>query len=58
MPVHIDQLNTEVIPEPEAGAPSAGSATTEPWAEEERMREVLWRVSRDHARTRAEGFDD
>jgi hypothetical protein len=57
MPVHIDQLNTDVIPEPEPQA-SSRRAPDAPWDEEERARETSRRISRDLARTRAEGFDD
>ena len=57
MAVHIDQLNTDVIPEPELAAVSR-QAADKPWDDEERAREVSRRVARDLARTRAEGFDD
>ena len=57
MSVHIDQLHTEVIPEPESPA-VPGVAADMPWDEEERAREMSRRMARDLARTRAEGFDD
>lgn len=56
MPVHIGELSTEVIPEPEPppGARDGGSG----WEEVTRVRESQSALSRDRLRTAAEGFDD
>lgn len=56
MSVHIDQLSTEVIPEPE---PPPGARDGGPgWEEVTRVRESQSALSRDRLRTAAEGFDD
>ena len=57
MAVNVDQLTTEVIPEPEpseAGAPPPSG----PWEIVEQTRAAYSRWMRDHRRTSAEGFDD
>ena len=57
MAVNVDQLTTEVMPEPE---PSPGSAPQEitAWEVIARMREAYSCWMRDRSRTAAEGFDD
>jgi hypothetical protein len=57
MSINIENLSTEVIPEPEG---SAGAAPTQTSSCEEAMkvRECNARLRRDHCRTAAEGFDD
>jgi hypothetical protein len=56
MAVHIGELSTEVIPEPEPppGARDGGSG----WEEVTRVRESQSALLRDRLRTAAEGFDD
>ena len=58
MPVHIEQLNTEMVLEPD-GAQADGPADTEPtWRSVDRARALRSRVDKDRCRTRAKGFDD
>jgi hypothetical protein len=56
MPVHIGELTTEVIPEPEPppGADNGGAG----WEAVTRVRESQAALSRERLRTAAEGFDD
>jgi hypothetical protein len=58
MAVHIGELSTEVIPEPEPppGARDGGSGSG--WEEVRRVRESQSALLRDRLRTAAEGFDD
>jgi hypothetical protein len=58
MPVNVDNLTTEVVPEPEGPGSVPAGAARRPWEEAEKMREALARVKRDRGRTAAEGFDD
>ena len=57
MAVNIENLSTEVIPEPEEthGAAAQPAARRQ---EAEQMRVALARWLRDRSRTAAEGFDD
>jgi hypothetical protein len=57
MPVHVDRVLSEVVPEaePAAGRPETAAA---PWEEAERLRALLAREEWDRMRTRAEGYDD
>ena len=57
MAVNVDQLTTEVMPEPE---PSPGSASQEikGWEVIAKTREAYSCWMRDRSRTAAEGFDD
>lgn len=57
MPIHIDEMTSEVIPESEP-APGGGSAETTNWEELAQLREQQARLLRDQLRTAAEGFDD
>lgn len=57
MTVHIDQLTSEVLPEPEPGA-SIAAAPAEWWEELDRVRQAGSRLLRDRQRTGSEGFDD
>jgi len=57
MAVNVDQLNTEVIPEPEP-SPRDGSQETETWEMIERTHEAYSRWLRDRRRTAADEFDD
>ena len=43
MPVHIDQLTTDVMPEPEPAA-SATAVSENSWEEEERARDLARRL--------------
>lgn len=56
MPVHVDQLSTEVIPEPEA--PQGGGGEESRWQQLMRWRQLQANAIRDRLRTSAEGFDD
>lgn len=58
MTVNVNQLITEVIPEPEPSAAPGGSDEQQVWDAVARAREAYSRLMRDHARTEAEGFDD
>ncbi|MBX3744510.1 MAG: hypothetical protein KF833_04310 [Verrucomicrobiae bacterium] len=56
MPIHIDQIDTEVLAEPEsehAASPPMESAT-----QAARMLEHLARLAEDRRRVAAEGYDD
>jgi hypothetical protein len=55
--MNIDQLTSEVIPEPEPEA-GATAGTMAPWETEDQIRGAHGRMARDRARTCAEGFDD
>jgi hypothetical protein len=56
MPVHVDRVLSEVVPEAE---PAAGRKEgPAPWEEAERLRALLACEERDRMRTRAEGYDD
>lgn len=57
MAVNIDQLTTEVIPEPEP-SPQGGMQPTKTWEVFERTHEAYSQWLRDQCRTAAEGFDD
>jgi len=54
MPVHIDEVDTEVTAE-SPQTPTAGAADSE---EPARMMRMLEQIRRDSRRTAAEGFDD
>ncbi len=56
MPVHIDQMTSEVIPEVEPA--SGGNKGTTSWEELAQLRDRQMRLLRDRLRTAAEGFDD
>jgi hypothetical protein len=57
MPINVENLSTEVIPEPEEAA-GAGPTSASHWEETEKLRQSLARWRRDRSRTAAEGFDD
>ena len=57
MAVNIEQLTTEVIPEPEPST-AGGSGETKSWDVIQKTREAYSRWMRDRCRTAAEGFDD
>jgi hypothetical protein len=56
MPVHVDRVLSEIVPEAEPAA--TGPAKAAPWEEAERLRALLVHEEADRMRTRAEGFDD
>jgi len=56
MPVHVDELTSEVTAEPEPSAESGGEAAQ--WKHVEEVRTAVARASRDASRTAAEGYDD
>jgi hypothetical protein len=58
MSVHIDQLTSEVVAEPEPAAPGGGAEAEEWWDALDRVRRSASRIARDRARICAEGFDD
>lgn len=59
MAVHIGQLTTELIAEPEQQlAGSAASSPSDPMEEQARIRFALAESLRLDQRTRAEGYDD
>ena len=58
MAVNVDQLTTDVIPEPEPSATASRQDEQQRWDALMRAREAYSRVMRDHARTAAEAFDD
>lgn len=58
MPVHIDELQTDVTTEAPATPPPAAPAADEDWQQRERTRAWIERLAADRARTCAEGFDD
>jgi len=57
MSVHVEEMSSEVIPEPELVAEVGGQAGGGSWADEDRHRALEHRLAMDRARTRAEGFD-
>lgn len=56
MPVHIDEMTSEVTAEAEPATQTNGESTT--WQEVERLRETHARIVCDQWRTAAEGYDD
>lgn len=56
MPVHVDEMTSEVTVEPEAS--DEGEAENTEWQAVEKLRGAYSRMVRDQARTAAEGFDD
>jgi hypothetical protein len=56
MPVHIDQMTSEVIPESEPA--SGGNEESTSWEALAQLRDRQARILRDRLRTTAEGFDD
>ena len=59
MPVNVDNLTTEVIPEPEGpGSERMAKAASRSWEEAEKLRGALARIKYDRSRTAAENFDD
>ena len=57
MPVHVDQLSTEVVAEAEAPATTGGGGAMR-WEQLARWRQLQANAVRDRLRTSAEGFDD
>lgn len=56
MPTHVDEIVTEVIPEPLPAAPSQQSPQR--WTAEEQLRAMSKRLASLRARVSAEGLDD
>jgi hypothetical protein len=56
MPVHVDRVSSEIVPEAEPAPERKG--TRPRWEEAERLKALLAREERNRMRTRAEGFDD
>jgi hypothetical protein len=57
MPVHIDQMTSEIVPEPEMPVPPQSAPMTE-WHETDHTRQLMARQQLDRMRIAAEGFDD
>jgi hypothetical protein len=57
MPIHVDEMTSEVIPESEP-VWSGGSAEANSWEALAQLRDQQARLLRDRLRTAAEGFDD
>ncbi|HEX3722651.1 MAG TPA: hypothetical protein VHV31_07655 [Nitrolancea sp.] len=56
MPVNVDEIVSNVQPEPE---PASGGAPTEPeWKQAAQTRRLVACIRRDAQRTAADGFDD
>jgi hypothetical protein len=58
MAVAVDQLTTEVIPEPEPSSANGSPDKDQTWEIVMRAREAHARLLRDRSRTAAEAFDD
>jgi hypothetical protein len=56
MPVNVNEIESDVIPEPEP--PASGGGHEPDWKTVSKMREMYGRLRRDMWRTTAEGFDD
>jgi hypothetical protein len=56
--VHVDEMTSEVIAEPEQASQVGDGDSDQRWAEEERHRWIRERLASDRLRTAAEGFDD
>ena len=59
MPVHVNELVTEILSDDDADAPAAESGAPEAgWPVEDQLRAAHERLIRDRLRTRAEDFSD
>lgn len=58
MPVHIDELNTEVVAEAGPAPTAAAAAPAEPADEARRLRQALAALLHAQQRLAAEGHDD
>ena len=58
MPVHVEQLTSEVTTERQEAPTAGGQAEGEAWRRDEEHRRAAYRLRRESDRTRAEGFDD
>jgi hypothetical protein len=56
MPVNVNEIVSNVVPEPEPASPGSGGDAD--WRYAARIREMDARLCRDRWRTAAEGFDD
>ena len=56
MPVHVDQVVSDVTTEAEPAAQASGENTQ--WEEIDRLRHIKARIEQDRLRTAAEGFHD
>lgn len=56
MPVHVDEMISDVTAEAEPQSPMAGE--TPSWQEIERLRAAQSQIACDQRRTAAEGYDD
>ncbi len=56
MTTHIEQIVTEVIPEPETS--ESGETTDKRWYEQEHYQAMMVHCERLRVRVQAEGFDD
>ena len=56
MPVHVDEMTSEVTTE--AGAPTTTTGGATVWEEKAHIRDVRAQLARDARRTAAEDYDD
>ncbi|HZN06860.1 MAG TPA: hypothetical protein VFB65_08755 [Pyrinomonadaceae bacterium] len=56
MPVHVDEMTSEVSTE--AGAPATGTGAAMVWEDTAHIRDVRAQLARDARRTSAENYDD
>ena len=56
MPVHVDEMISEVTAE--SDSPAAGASEPMKWDEQARVREAQAQIARDRFRTAAEGYHD
>jgi hypothetical protein len=60
MPVHVEELTSDVSVEPGAGSTQGGAQSQgqSPWQEADAFRALRERLARNAARTSAEGYGD
>ena len=56
MPIHIDEMTSEVTTE--SAAPTSADGPTTNWEERARVRDMQLQIAQDARRTSAEGYDD
>ena len=58
MPVHIDQMESEVVVEPQSTTPADAAQEELEWQMRQRIAAQIVRMERDRLRTRASAYDD
>ena len=58
MPVHVDEISSDVIAEGDAGATPQTPAARDLWRQTDALRRVQNRLAEEMERTSSEGFDD